>query len=91
MKQVFFCLTDEILFSLQQLPHAEEISLLVETGNYDDVISFAFQTDKNIGARTAALWTCWMGRNSLLDKLLKLGVDPNCSDDAGRYTKRNQK
>ncbi|XP_028160039.1 transient receptor potential channel pyrexia isoform X3 [Ostrinia furnacalis] len=75
---------DEIQYSLHQLPHAEEISILVETGHYDDVICFVTPTEKCLLARTAALWACWLARSSLLDRLLKLGVDPNSADDAGR-------
>ncbi|RVE47475.1 hypothetical protein evm_007886 [Chilo suppressalis] len=75
---------DEINFSLDNLPHAEEIVVLIDTGQYDQVISFATQTERGIGVVTAALWACWQGRSSLLDKLLRLGVDPNSSDDAGR-------
>lgn len=57
----------------------------METGHYDDVICFVTPTDKCLLARTAALWACWLARSSLLDRLLKLGVDPNSCDDAGRY------
>ncbi|XP_072929948.1 transient receptor potential channel pyrexia isoform X2 [Epargyreus clarus] len=34
--------------------------------------------------RTAALWACWLGRNTMLGSLLRLGLDPNCADDSGR-------
>lgn len=40
-----------------------------------------------VGIRTAALWACWMGKSSLLTKLLKIGADPNSADGAGRYEK----
>ncbi|CAG9789260.1 unnamed protein product [Diatraea saccharalis] len=75
---------DEINYSLDQLPHAEEIAALIDTGQYEQVISFAIQTDKSVGVVTAGLWACWQGRSSLLEKLLRLGLDPNSSDDAGR-------
>lgn len=77
-------IADEIQHSLHQLPNAEELCTLVETGQYDELLTLATQADKKREAQTAALWACWMGKNSLLDKLLRLGVDPNCSDDAGR-------
>lgn len=67
------------------MPHADEISAFIEAGEYEEVISLACNTDEEIGATTAALWASWMARSSLLAKLLKLGVNPNASDDVGRY------
>lgn len=61
------------------------MSAFIEAGQYEEVISLAYNTEQEIGARTAALWASWMGRSSLLAKLLKLGVNPNATDDAGRY------
>lgn len=68
---------------MQHLPLAEEISTFVETGHYDEAIEIASQTEN--GILTAALWACWLGRSTLLGRLLKLGLDPNITDEAGRY------
>ncbi|XP_075982691.1 transient receptor potential channel pyrexia isoform X2 [Anticarsia gemmatalis] len=73
---------DEIDYNLRNLPLAEEISTNVETGHYDEAIATATQTEN--GILTAALWACWLGRSSLLARLLKLGLEPNKTDDAGR-------
>lgn len=62
------------------------MSALIEAGQYEEVISLACNTEGEVGATTAALWASWMARSSLLAKLLKLGVNPNASDDAGRYS-----
>lgn len=67
------------------MPHADEMSALIEAGQYEEVISLAYNTEREIGARTAALWASWMARSSLLAKLLESGVNPNSSDDVGRY------
>lgn len=67
------------------MPHADDMSALIEAGQYEEVISRAYTTESEIGAKTAALWASWMARSSLLAKLLKLGVNPNTTDDAGRY------
>jgi hypothetical protein len=84
---VFWLITDEIQCALEQLPYAEEVVDLIDSGNYDDVVSFAIHTMKNVASKTTALWACWQGRRSLLEKLLKLGLDPNTADEAGRYGK----
>ncbi|KAL4715914.1 hypothetical protein ACJJTC_013214 [Scirpophaga incertulas] len=75
---------DEIKFALEQLPYAEDIVTIMETGRYEELLLFASQTMKSLGYVTAALWACWQGRSILLDKLLKFGVDPNVADEAGR-------
>ncbi|XP_037294243.1 transient receptor potential channel pyrexia isoform X2 [Manduca sexta] len=75
---------DEIQYTLRQLPHFEEILSLMDTGHYDEVISYATNTNGGVGLRSAALWACWLGRSTLLTKLLKLGIDPDETDDAGR-------
>ncbi|CAH2094669.1 unnamed protein product [Euphydryas editha] len=80
-KDIWEC--EEIQFSLRHLPFADELASLLETGHYDDVMSFVAQEDTN-RIRTAVLWACWLGRSSLLTKLLKVGADPNSCDDAGR-------
>ncbi|XP_073950493.1 transient receptor potential channel pyrexia isoform X2 [Choristoneura fumiferana] len=72
---------EEIQYVLRQLPYAETISALVEDGLYEKVINLAAQPEER---KTAALWACWLGRSSLLARLLKLGIDPNWADDAGR-------
>lgn len=74
--------SDEIEFNLRHLPLAEEISTCVENGHYDAVIEIASQSDD--GLLTAALWACWLGRSLLLSKLIKLGLDPNRTDEVGR-------
>lgn len=73
---------DEIESGLQRLPWAEEISPHIEIGRYDEVISIVAQNEDAIS--TAALWACWLGRSSLLARLLKLGLNPNKTDEAGR-------
>ncbi|XP_049877815.1 transient receptor potential channel pyrexia isoform X3 [Pectinophora gossypiella] len=75
---------EDIRQCLNQLPFAEEISGLLEAEDNDEVISLATSTGGGEGLRTAALWACWQARSSLLAALLKLGVDPNATDDAGR-------
>ncbi|KAM3962525.1 LOW QUALITY PROTEIN: transient receptor potential channel pyrexia [Aphomia sociella] len=75
---------DEILYSLRQLPQAEEILALVESGQYDETICLVSETERGIGDRTAVLWACWLGRSSLLSRLIDLDVDPNSCDEAGR-------
>lgn len=75
-------ISDEILYVLRQLPNADEISSVMGTGHYDEVILLAENIEG--GMRTAVLWACWLGRSTLLNRLLKLGVDPNEMDDAGR-------
>nr|QDR50969.1 pyrexia trpa [Heliconius melpomene] len=74
---------EDIQYSLRHLPNADEISGLLETGHYEDTVSFLSQTDKD-RLRTAVLWACWLGKNSLISKLLKIGADPNSSDEDGR-------
>ncbi|XP_063627903.1 transient receptor potential channel pyrexia isoform X1 [Cydia splendana] len=66
---------------LRQLPHADTLYALIEVGQYDQVLELASQPEQR---KTAALWTCWLGRSSLLARLLKVGVDPNWADDDGR-------
>ncbi|PZC75020.1 hypothetical protein B5X24_HaOG206845 [Helicoverpa armigera] len=73
---------DEIDYNLRHLPLAEEISTTIESGHYDETIEIASNTEN--GLLTAALWACWLGRSSLLSRLLKLGLDPNRTDEAGR-------
>ncbi|CAH0594198.1 unnamed protein product [Chrysodeixis includens] len=73
---------DEIRYNLRHLPLAEEICTSVENGEYEEAIRIASQTEN--GTLTAALWACWLGRSSLLSRLLKLGLDPNRTDEAGR-------
>ncbi|XP_046971112.1 transient receptor potential channel pyrexia isoform X2 [Vanessa cardui] len=75
--------SDEIQYALRHLPYADELSTLLETAHYEDVIFFVSQADTD-RIRTAVLWACWFGRSSLLSKLLKVGADPNSCDDAGR-------
>lgn len=70
---------------MRKLPHADEISAFIEAGRYEEVILLASNTEREIGARTAALWASWLARSFLLAKLLKLGINPNTTDDAGRY------
>lgn len=84
MNVIFYvCIPDEIQYALIHLPHAEEISPLVETGSYDEAIAIATLTED--GLRTAALWACWLGRSTLLGRLLKLEeLDSDACDDAGR-------
>ncbi|XP_047033633.1 transient receptor potential channel pyrexia isoform X2 [Helicoverpa zea] len=72
---------DEIDYNLRHLPLAEEISTTIESGHYDETIEIASNTEN--GLLTAALWACWLGRSSLLSRLLKLGLDPNRTDEAG--------
>lgn len=68
---------------LSHLPRAEELSLLVEAGQYDETITMATKSQDCL--RTSALWACWLGKSQLLAHLLKLNeFDPNTSDDAGR-------
>lgn len=73
---------DEIEYNLRHLPLAEEISANISTGHYDETVELAANVED--GILTAGLWACWHGRSSLLSKLLKLGLDPNRTDDAGR-------
>ncbi|KAF9796715.1 hypothetical protein SFRURICE_008125 [Spodoptera frugiperda] len=73
---------DEIEYNLRHLPLAEEISSNISTGHYDETVELAANVED--GILTAGLWACWHGRSSLLSKLLKLGLDPNRTDDAGR-------
>lgn len=80
--QYVYCFPDEIEYNLRHLPLAEEISACVIAGHYDEAIEIASQTES--GTLTAALWACWLARSSLLARLLKLGLDPNRTDDAGR-------
>ena len=80
---LFFDFTEDIQYSLRHLPNADEISGLLETGHYEDTVSFVSQTDED-RLRTAVLWACWLGKNSLISKLLKIGADPNSSDEDGR-------
>ncbi|XP_068619064.1 transient receptor potential channel pyrexia isoform X2 [Battus philenor] len=75
---------EDILFDLRQLPHSEELLAILDSGHYDDVINFIMQTDKLITLKTTVLWACWLGRSSLLTRLLKLAADPNSADGAGR-------
>ncbi|XP_013184439.2 transient receptor potential channel pyrexia isoform X2 [Amyelois transitella] len=72
---------DEILQSLNQLPHADEILAFIEAGQYDTILCLQSEMDGN---RTAVLWACWLGKSTLLDMLLKAGVNPNSCDDSGR-------
>ncbi|CAH0728375.1 unnamed protein product, partial [Brenthis ino] len=74
---------EEVQYALRHLPNADEISSLLETGHSEDTVSFVSQADEH-RLRTAALWACWLRKNSLLSKLLKIGADPNSSDDGGR-------
>ncbi|XP_045502459.1 transient receptor potential channel pyrexia-like isoform X1 [Colias croceus] len=74
---------EEIQNVLKQLPYAEEFAALLENGHTEELISLASDTD-TVGIKSAALWAAWMGKSSVLNKLLKLGADPNSSDDAGR-------
>lgn len=75
--------TEEIQYMLSHLPRAEELSLLVEAGQYDETITMATKSQDCL--RTSALWACWLGKSQLLAHLLKLNeFDPNTSDDAGR-------
>ncbi|XP_059053204.1 transient receptor potential channel pyrexia-like isoform X2 [Achroia grisella] len=76
---------DEILYSLRRLPQAEEILVLIESGQYDETICLLSETFRGIGERTAVLWACWLGCSSLLSRLIiNLDVDPNSRDEAGR-------
>ncbi|NP_001296484.1 transient receptor potential channel pyrexia [Bombyx mori] len=75
---------DEIQYTLRLLPYSEEISVLIGNGNYDETIQFASEAEGGFGLRTAILWACWLGKSILLFKLLKMGVDPDELDDAGR-------
>ncbi|CAK1553897.1 unnamed protein product [Leptosia nina] len=74
---------EEIQNTLKQLPYADDIASMLGSGHYEEALNFASQSD-DIGIRTAALWACWMGKCSLLHKLLKLGADANSADEAGR-------
>ncbi|VVD01605.1 unnamed protein product, partial [Leptidea sinapis] len=74
---------EQIITSLKKLPYAEEISSLLESGHCEEAIILASQAD-DVGIRTAALWACWMGKSSVLHKLLKLGAKASFVDDAGR-------
>ncbi|XP_053613892.1 transient receptor potential channel pyrexia isoform X2 [Plodia interpunctella] len=72
---------DEILQSLNQLPHADEISTLIEAGQCDTTLSLVAETEAD---RTAVLWASWLGRSCVLYRLLKAGVNPNSCDNSGR-------
>ncbi|XP_047512350.1 transient receptor potential channel pyrexia-like isoform X2 [Pieris napi] len=74
---------EEIQSTLKKLPYAEEMGTLLENGQYEETITSAAQADHE-GIRTAALWASWMGKSSVLHKLLKLGADANSTDDSGR-------
>ncbi|XP_013135767.1 PREDICTED: transient receptor potential channel pyrexia isoform X2 [Papilio polytes] len=75
---------EDILDVLRQLPHTEELLTILESGHYDDVINFIMETNPKFSMKTSMLWACWLGRSSLLTRLLKLGADPNSADGSGR-------
>ncbi|KAJ2953216.1 hypothetical protein O0L34_g793 [Tuta absoluta] len=75
---------EDIQCSLNQLPYAETISAMLESGEIQEVIQFAASTVDGEALRTIALWACWQGRSTLLAKMLSLGVNPDSIDDAGR-------
>ncbi|XP_045538000.1 transient receptor potential channel pyrexia isoform X1 [Papilio machaon] len=75
---------EDILDVLRQLPHAEELLTILESGHYDDVIHFIMETEPKISMKTAMLWASWLGKSALLTRLLKLGADPNSADLSGR-------
>lgn len=78
-----YYVSEDIQYMLSHLPHAEEISLLVEAGQYAETIAMATESEECL--RTSVLWACWLGKSQLLAHLLKLnGFNPNTSDDAGR-------
>lgn len=77
---------DEIQSSLRQLPYASNMLYLFETKKEDDVMTFAAEKGADYtGTGTAALWASWLGKSSILEKLLDIGVDSNYADKAGRY------
>ncbi|CAK1583593.1 unnamed protein product [Parnassius mnemosyne] len=75
---------EDILFVLRQLPYSDEILAILDSGHNEDVINFISQEDNNGRMKTAVLWASWLGKSSLLSKLIKLGANPNSEDGAGR-------
>ncbi|KAI5643183.1 ankyrin repeats (3 copies) domain-containing protein [Phthorimaea operculella] len=75
---------EDILSSLNQLPYADIITTMLESGEIEEAIQFASCTVDGAALRTIALWACWQGRSTLLAKVLSLGVNPDSIDDAGR-------
>ncbi|GBP04056.1 Transient receptor potential channel pyrexia [Eumeta japonica] len=73
---------DDIKRSLYRLENAEELSPMIQSGLYEEVISSATALQSDL--KTVGLWACWLGRSALLAKLLRLGLDANSADDAGR-------
>ncbi|XP_041968957.1 transient receptor potential channel pyrexia isoform X2 [Aricia agestis] len=73
---------ETIQHTLKQLPFADIVSSSIEANHYEEII--AFVEEEPSGLHTAVLYACWMGRCSLLSKLIKAGADPNSCDHDGR-------
>ncbi|XP_077300169.1 transient receptor potential channel pyrexia-like [Arctopsyche grandis] len=66
--------TEEIIAGLRKLPGGGEAADLTCSGKAESLIKYS----------GSVLWSCWLGRPILLQKLLAAGLSPHITDGTGR-------